>query len=523
MMTTRFVKPKIDKYIQLYSKNANVPEGDFSGKIKNIVVNDGGFEYNSVPEVTISAPNLTGGTQATATAVITDKQVSSITINEEGTGYTTSAQVYISGQSDNSVKFTKIENGGTYHNVPLLTISEPDTSGGTQATATCTITNNAIEAVVITNNGTGYTNDPIVTISGGVSSIQVTNKGQWYGEFEGLGTDPTITISAPDITGGTQATATATWGANGGINDITLTEKGSGYSNPPSVAVVAPFFKPQEGNYHYSVRFINVTNGGSGYTTPPSVVISEPLDVNGNPLNSYPYSRATAHAVLNEAGSVTYIILDNYGVGYTSNPTVTITTVSGSSGGGATADAYITVGFGAEATSIVESGGEISAYIRDGMGATAFAELEVYPTTATKYAWNLQNPIEINENALIQVVDRQFTGIESADIDTPIVIRMFEVSSKSTVNTLNSSRNNASFYTGTIIDMGKPDKKFPSDIKLEIAPQNIQRIILSLNQGISSESGIDYGTEFIIILKVTEKEPTMIEYGSLNNMNINQI
>ena len=82
---------------------------------------------------------------------------------------------------------------------------------------------------------------------------------------------------------------------------------------------------------------------------------------------------------------------------------------------------------------------------------------------------------------------------------------MYDISTKSVVNTINNSEINDSFYLGKIIDIGKADRNFPNDIKFEIQPQNIHRISLSLNYGISDSSGVNSDIEFVILMKITEK------------------
>jgi len=65
---------------------------------------------------------------------------------------------------------------------------------------------------------------------GSVATITITAGGSGY-------TDPvTVTIGAPNQTGGVQATATATQ-SSGVINSITITEPGSGYTSAPSVTI----------------------------------------------------------------------------------------------------------------------------------------------------------------------------------------------------------------------------------------------------------------------------------------------
>ena len=163
-----------------------------------------------------------------------------------------------------------------------------------------------------------------------------------------------------------------------------------------------------------------------------------------------------------------------------------------------------------------------------GFGATASAEIQV-SFKVKKYVWELDTPVEVDENALLQVVDRAYTNVPIANTNDPIVIKMYDISTKSVVNTINNSGFitnspvNDSFYLGKIIDIGKPERNFSNDIKIEIQPQNIHTISLSLNHGISDSSGVNLDMEFVILMKITEKEPSIIEYGSLNNINVNQI
>lgn len=63
--------------------------------------------------------------------------------------------------------FTMTAYGSGYSGTPTVTIGAPDVAGGTQATASVTLTSNgAIAAVVPTNAGSGYLAPPAVTISG---------------------------------------------------------------------------------------------------------------------------------------------------------------------------------------------------------------------------------------------------------------------------------------------------------------------------------------------------------------------
>jgi len=329
--------------------------------------------------------------------------------------------------------------------------------------------------------------DEVSGVNGSIADIVITDSGYWYeNEPNNIYGYPTITISPPNVPGGIRATAVVSAVApleiGGYITDITITEKGTGYTSTPTITINNPL---ASGAYTGGVIYIWIDNGGSGYTSTPSVTISG----GGG-------SGAVVGNIQIENGVIIQMNVLNIGSNYTSPPSVTI---SGGGGSGATATAILTWGFGATATAVLT------------------------PFKVKKYVWELDTPVEVDENALIQVVDRAYTNVPTANANLPIVIRMYDISTKSVVNTINNSEINDSFYLGKIIDIGKADRNFPNDIKFEIQPQNIHRISLSLNYGISDSSGVNSDIEFVILMKITEKEPSLIEYGSLNNINVNQI
>lgn len=164
-----------------------------SGGVTAVAVTAAGAGYTSTaaaPTVTFSAPQGSGGVQATGTAVLSGGAITAIALATAGTGYTGGATVTISG------------------------------GGGSGATATATVSSGSITGFTVTAGGTGYTSAPTITVtptvsgqgSGGaagsvtvgastISSITITNAGSGY-------TSATVTIGAP--TSGTTATATAT-------------------------------------------------------------------------------------------------------------------------------------------------------------------------------------------------------------------------------------------------------------------------------------------------------------------------
>ncbi len=66
-----------------------------TGSLETIVITGAGSGYTVAPIVTIGAPNIFGGVQATATAVLTGGYVSAINITEPGSGYTKTPLIVI--------------------------------------------------------------------------------------------------------------------------------------------------------------------------------------------------------------------------------------------------------------------------------------------------------------------------------------------------------------------------------------------------------------------------------------------
>jgi hypothetical protein len=231
------------------------------GCIGPIGITNAGTNYTTVPTVTISAPNQTGGEQATALAAIS---------NAAGT--------VISAQVTNT--------GSGYTSIPTVTIAAPASSYGVQAQGSAVLSGGNVVAISITNPGSGYTSAPTISITGG---------------------------------GGANAAATAVLGS-GLVSAITITNPGSGYTATPTVTIsggggnnataVAGFITFATGSIG-----VVVNTGGSGYTSTPTVNISA---APGGGTN------ATATAIVN-GGTVTNIIVTNPGAGYTSTPTVSIT------------------------------------------------------------------------------------------------------------------------------------------------------------------------------------------------------
>ena len=155
------------------------------GSVGSIAITNGGSNYTSTPAIVISAPNQTGGVQATAQATVTANVVSAITLTEAGSGYTSPPTVTITGGGGTNataicslVTFKKgtvsvlITNGGTdYTNAANIVVTISG-GGGSNAAGTAIVGGGQITRVVMTNAGSNYTNNSniTVTITGGGGS-----------------------------------------------------------------------------------------------------------------------------------------------------------------------------------------------------------------------------------------------------------------------------------------------------------------------------------------------------------------
>jgi hypothetical protein len=190
------------------------------------------------------------------------------------------------------------------------------------------------ERMLILDPTKGYFNwdgNNVVTI-GSVGSIGIVNQGTGYTEA------PTVTINAPDQTGGEQANATATISTANVVTSVAVVNAGTGYTNAANLTVtfsgggggtganaVAQLF-----NFQTGTLSLVVSNEGSGYTNAANTIVT----ISGG-------GGAGATAVPIVLGNVvTQVIMTNQGSGYTNAANVTAT-VSGGGGNGAVLQAIV--------------------------------------------------------------------------------------------------------------------------------------------------------------------------------------
>jgi hypothetical protein len=162
--------------------------------------------------VFVEAPP-TGGTQATATAVIADGAIVSVAVTNPGVSYSVATTVTITGGTptipaqlrprivDGYMVAIDVINPGSDYEAPIA-VSIVDSGGGTGATATATIGNGVIQRYQVTNGGTGYTRVPHVSVkpltpSFITSSPYVQNCSSITGPFDVNGKQITTAVSLP--------------------------------------------------------------------------------------------------------------------------------------------------------------------------------------------------------------------------------------------------------------------------------------------------------------------------------------
>jgi hypothetical protein len=324
-----------------------------NGQLGDINVTNTGSLYQSAPTVTTS-PLPTNGSNTFTVLLGTGASLAKVDVIDGGSGYTSptvtfdpppdrsfdantsisnsriefTASIFYDGDAviyDNNgnTDLTNLVNGNTYYVVnrdldddslqlsatpggAAITLTAASSQEfhiirGITATATATVSADAISAINVTNNGTGYT----------------------------TGAAPTLTLSE---VGSPAASLTVFLGS--GVESITAGGDAKFASTPSLVFTNALLDATGNGavatvaNLTYTIDSITLTDAGYGYSRVPIVTFG------GNPTND-----AIASAEIDiETGRLTEITLSDGGLGYLTTPTVNII-----GGSGSNAQASITV------------------------------------------------------------------------------------------------------------------------------------------------------------------------------------
>ena len=195
---------------------------------------------------------------------------------------------------------------------------------GQGATQKLTLAGSAVQATAITG-----------IVNGGIQYISLSDRGNSYTYA------PRVAISSAP-SGANNITGIATAYLLGGVavcsgaiddtkkrvvNSINLVNPGIGYTNNPDIEVfgdgtgVAATSKMENG----TIGIVTITAGGSGYSTTPVVTITA--------QNGISTTGAACTAVVSTAGTISAIHIQNAGCGYTVAPTISIAS-PGSAGQG---------------------------------------------------------------------------------------------------------------------------------------------------------------------------------------------
>ena len=233
---------------------------------------------------------------------------------------TTFASVNL-GQNDYIVGFEN--NGGAqFYNVQTLATGNVS-AAGTFSNSEINYSQYNNDRMLILDPSKGlFSWDGNNTVSiGSIGTIALTSAGNAYTSA------PTVTISAPDQVGGTQANAVATI-LNGNVSTITLLTGGTGYTNGANVVVT---FSGGGGSGASAIAGITtfatgtlsfaVVSGGSGYSNTANTTIS---------FTGGGGSGAVAQAIV-QGNAITQVIMTNNGTGYTNAANI-IVTITGAGG-----------------------------------------------------------------------------------------------------------------------------------------------------------------------------------------------
>ena len=169
-----------------------------SGYVNSISLLNDGSGYTGTPTVSISTSRATGGTNASAVAITTERagvfSIKEIILTNPGSGYTVAPSIRILG------------------------------GGGSGAIATCGIitSGQGVISFNLTQEGRGYTTNPAVTVAGPT----------------GVGTTAIVT-SIIDI-------------GSGQVSSFRFTNPGAGYTVSPAVTIGDPDIITGRGNYLYN-------------------------------------------------------------------------------------------------------------------------------------------------------------------------------------------------------------------------------------------------------------------------------
>jgi hypothetical protein len=136
--------------------------------------------------------------------------------------------------------------------------------------------------------------------------------------------------------------------------------------------------------------------------------------------------------------------------------------------------------------------------------------------TGAFYTWNFNTPIEINENAYAKIVARAFESYSiEANGAMPYMIRMIPTS-----NSIKHPRNATpatAVNEGCLLEIAYDHRSADQAIEVKLPSQQaINEITLEVVKTLTGRDAVSI--EFIIVLRIAEREPKYLKFGALNNI-----
>ena len=154
-----------------------------SGYLNSITLLNDGSGYTGTPTVSISTSRASGGTNASAVAITTERSgvfsIKEIILTNPGSGYTVAPSIRILGGNGSGaiatcnlvtsgqgvISFNLTQEGRGYTTNPAVTVAGPGIGTTALVTSVIDIGSGQVSSFRFTNPGTGYTTVPAVTIA----------------------------------------------------------------------------------------------------------------------------------------------------------------------------------------------------------------------------------------------------------------------------------------------------------------------------------------------------------------------
>lgn len=131
-----------------------------------------------------------------------------------------------------------------------------------------------------------------------------------------------------------------------------------------------------------------------------------------------------------------------------------------------------------------------------------------------EYRWDIPD-ITLNDYGKLTLINRTYKTFDVASTRC-VITRILNVSNKDSIDT---SRGNGAIldvsYWNTIAD-------YINNPAVILSPQTINNITLSLSEDITQNIGIPSSSVFCIVLKLTEDDRDVVQFGNTNDVNVNQ-